>query len=92
MHIMVVEVRKQVLAGKALQDRIEVKGWKLEWAYIIRDVDKIQKVTVEHQGKRIIIRAEASGVAGKVFQAAAVALPPVLRAAEKCGTTPVPPL
>lgn len=75
---------------KALRDRIEAKGWKLEWADIIRDVDKIQEVTVEHQGKSFIIRTEATGVAGKAFQAVGVALPPVLRMAEKCGTTPVP--
>jgi transposase len=81
-----------LLLRKALQDRIEAKGWKLEWADIIRDLEKIQEVTIEHQGKRFNIRTEASGVAGKVFQAAGVALPPVLRTAEKCGTTPVPAL
>jgi transposase len=75
---------------KALQDRIEAKGWKLEWADIIRDVDKVQEVTVEHRGKSFIIRTEVAGVAGKAFQAAGVALPPVLRESEKCGTTPVP--
>lgn len=75
---------------KTLQDRIEAKGWKLEWADIIRDVDKVQEVTVEHRGKSFIIRTEVAGVAGKAFQAAGVALPPVLRESEKCGTTPVP--
>lgn len=75
---------------KVLQDRITAKGWKLEWADIIRDVDKIQEVTVEHQGKSFVIRTEASGVAGKVFQAVGVALPAVLRETGKCGTTPVP--
>jgi hypothetical protein len=44
---------------------------------IIRDADKIQEVTVEHQGKSFIIRTEAIGVAGKAFQAVGVALPPV---------------
>jgi len=54
----------------------------------VRDVDAIEEVGVTHQGKQFIIRTEASGVAGKAFQAAGVALPPVLREAKKCGTTP----
>lgn len=73
---------------KALQDRLEAKGLKFEWADIVRDVDNIQEVTVEHQGKGFVIRTEANGVAGKVFQAVGVSLPPVLRHTEKCGTTP----
>ena len=85
-------LRQSLLLRKALQDRIAAKGWTLEWADIIRDVDKIQEVTVEHQEKSFIIRTEASGVAGKVFQAVGVAFPPVLREAKKCGTTPVPAL
>lgn len=74
---------------KTLMDKVEAKGWKLEWADIIRDIDKIQEVTVEHLEKCFIIRTEAVGTAGKVFQAAGVALPPVLRTSEKCGTTPM---
>jgi transposase len=66
---------------KALQDRIAEKQWNLEWADVIRDVDKVQEVTIEHEGKRFVIRTEASGVAGKAFQAVGVALPPVLREA-----------
>jgi transposase len=63
---------------KALQDRLARKEWTLEWADIIRDVDKIEEITVDHNGKKFIIRNEVSGVAAKVFQAAGVALPPVL--------------
>lgn len=77
---------------KTLQDRLEVKGLKLEWADIIRDIDKIQEVAVSHQGKNFVIRTEVSGVAGKVFQAVGVSLPPVLRHTENCGTTPEPSL
>ena len=75
---------------KQLQDRIDKKGWKLEWADIVSDVDAIQQVQVTHQDKSFVIRTETKGVAGKVFQAAGVALPPVLLEAEKCATTSVP--
>jgi len=77
---------------KNLQDRIEAKGWKLEWADIVRDVDAIEEIEVTHNGKQFIIRTEASGVAGKAFQSVGVALPPVLREVKKCGTTPEVPL
>lgn len=74
---------------KSLQDKIAAKGWKLEWADIIRDIDKVQEISVKHEGKSFIIRTEASGVAGKAFQAVGVALPPVLRETENRGTTPL---
>ena len=77
-----------LMLRKALQDKIEAKGWTLEWADIIRDVDKVQEIAVVHEGKKFIIRTEASGAAGKAFQAAGVALPPVLRDVENRGTTP----
>ena len=75
---------------KNLQDRIERKGCKFEWADIVRDVDSIEEVAVTHRDKNFIIRTEVKGVAGKVFQAVSVCLPPVLRESEKCGTTPMP--
>jgi hypothetical protein len=67
-----------LLLRKRLQDLITAKGWKLEWADIVRDVDIISKVNVRHDGKSFTIRTETTGVAGKVLQAAGVALPPVL--------------
>lgn len=73
---------------KALQDRIDAKKWKLEWADIVRDVDAIEEVEITHENKRFIIRNEVSGVAGKALQAAGVALPPVLRELKIRGTTP----
>ena len=81
-----------LLLRKKLQDMIAARGWKLEWADIVRDVDAIIEVKVTHGGKNFTIRTETTGVAGKVFQAAGVALPPVLQEPEKCGTTPVPTL
>jgi transposase len=81
-----------LLLRKKLHDMITARGWKLEWADIVRDVDAIIEVNVTHGEKKFTVRTETTGVAGKVFQAVGVALPPVLQGAEKCGTTPVPAL
>jgi hypothetical protein len=66
---------------KKLHDQIAERGWNLEWADIKNDVDALSEVSVSHAGKSFVIRTEASGVAGKVFQAARISLPPVLREA-----------
>jgi hypothetical protein len=66
---------------KKLHDELAARGWSLEWADIINDVDAVSEVSVTHASKKFVLRTEASGVAGKVFQAAGIALPPVLREA-----------
>lgn len=66
---------------KQLQDLLESKGWKLEWAHIMEDVDAMEEITLKHHGNQFVMRSDTKGVAGKVFQAAAIALPPVLRQA-----------
>jgi len=75
---------------KQLHDAIERKGWNLEWAHVVQDVDALAEVTVQHQGKQFVLRTDTVGVAGKVFQAAGVALPPALRNAGSLATTPEP--
>jgi len=68
-----------LLLRKELQDRLARKEWKLEWADVIRDLDKLVEMEVTIGGKGYVIRGQTAGVAGKVFQACGVALPPVLR-------------
>ena len=75
---------------KQLHDRIERKGWKLEWANVVSDVDALEEITLNHLGNEFVLRTEAVGVAGKVFQAAGVALPQVLKQTKSMSTTPVP--
>jgi hypothetical protein len=67
---------------KELQDRLERKGWSLEWADILRDLDRLQEVEMSIEGKRYVVRTETKGTVGKVFQACGVALPPTLRSAD----------
>jgi transposase len=62
-----------------LQARLEERGHELEWADVICDLDRLQVVEVEQDGKRFLLRTEVQGTCGKVFQAAGVALPPTVQ-------------
>jgi Transposase DDE domain len=62
-----------------LQARLEERGHELEWADVIQDLDRLQVVEVDQAGKRFLLRSEAQGTCGPVFQAAGVALPPTVR-------------
>jgi transposase len=65
---------------KELQNRLDQKGYEdLEWADVIRDLNRLQEIEIEQDGKRFVLRSEATGTCGKVFQAAGVALPPTVR-------------
>jgi len=68
-----------LLLRKRLQDLLEEKGWRLEWADVMRDVEELVETEIRVEGKGYVIRSEARGVAGKVAQACGVALPPTLR-------------
>jgi transposase len=69
-----------LLLRKELEDRLVRKQWKLEWADVIRDLGNIVEMEVAISGKGYVFRGQTPGVAGKVFQACGVALPPTLRA------------
>ena len=68
-----------LLLRKKLQDRLARKEWKLEWADVVRDLDNLNEMKIAINDKSFVFRGQTSGVAGKVFQACGVALPPVLR-------------
>jgi len=68
-----------LLLRKELEGRLARKEWKLEWTDVIRDLDNIMEMEVAISGKGYVFRGQTSGVAGKVFQACGVALPPALR-------------
>jgi hypothetical protein len=65
-----------------LQARLKAKGKTYEWADILRDLERVQQVEVEHQGKRFLLRSQLTGTAGRVFQAAGVAVPPTVQQVE----------
>jgi transposase len=62
-----------------LQARLGGRGHECEWADVIQDLDRLQVVEVEQEGKRFLLRSEARGTCGPVFQAVGVALPPSVR-------------
>jgi hypothetical protein len=62
-----------------LETRLERQGQDLEWADVIQDVERLRVVEVEQEGKRFLLRSEAQGACGRVFQAVGVAVPPVVR-------------
>ena len=72
-----------LMLRKELEKRLEFKGHKFEWADICQDLGALQEVEISASGKRLIVRTECRGVCGKVFQAVGVAIPPVIRAADK---------
>ena len=55
---------------------------------MICDLDRLQMVEVEQDGKRFLLRTEVQGTCGKVFQTVGVALPPTVQQAPS--TTPGP--
>ena len=66
---------------KELQDRLLAAGYALEWADVLRDLESLQWVHVEYQGKRFRLRSEARGTCSQVFQAVGVAFPLTLEQA-----------
>jgi len=64
---------------KELQDRLAAGGEKFEWAEILRDLEALQYVEVQHQGKRFLLRSEVQGTCSAVFRAAGVAIPPTVQ-------------
>src|SRR6476661_1382520 len=77
-----------LLLVKELEDRLHRHNIAAEWDDILRDLDRLQEIELEQDGKRFRLRTPTTGVAGKLFQAVGVALPPNLQ--ELARTTPQP--
>jgi hypothetical protein len=68
-----------LLLRQELQRRVAAKSWSLEWEPMVRDLDALHETTISIDTRAFVVRSEAKGTAGKVFQACGVAMPPVLR-------------
>ena len=68
-----------LLLRKELEERLAAAGLDLEWADIVRALDRLEEVTVEQQANRFVLRTDASGCVASVFKAVAIALPPLVR-------------
>jgi hypothetical protein len=69
-------VLRQELEGRLARD-----GHDFEWADVIQDLDRLQLVEVEQDGKRFLLRSEVKGTCGAVMRAAGVAVPPTVQQA-----------
>jgi transposase len=65
-----------LLLRKELQDRLEARGDKFEWAELLCDLEALQYTEVESQGKQFLLRNDLGGTTAAVFRAVGVALPP----------------
>jgi hypothetical protein len=68
-----------LILRQELQSRLEERGHEFEWADVIADLERLQVVEVEQDGKRFLLRTEVQGTCGKVFQTVGVAIPPTVR-------------
>lgn len=68
-----------LLLRKELDDRLAASGANPEWNDLVRDLDRVEDVTVEQPDKRFILRSAAPENAAAVFKAVGVALPPLAR-------------
>jgi len=64
-----------------LQRRLAARGWKLEWEVIRQDLEALAEVEVQDGERWYLLRTALQGVAGKVLQAAGVAVPPPVKPA-----------
>ncbi len=64
---------------KEVMDCCRKAGLCVEWADLVRDLDRLQQATIEKDGKRITARTPVSGQVGNVFKAVGIALPPNMR-------------
>src|SRR5919199_670610 len=77
-----------LLLRKELDERLTAAGVDVEWSDIVRDLDRVEQVSIEQGAKRFVLRPQAPGCAGAVFKAVGVALPPVI---QQIPTSPPPP-
>jgi hypothetical protein len=64
---------------KALEDYLAAARLKPEWGKLIRELDRLQEIETEQDGKRFLLRTPVTGDVGRVFKAVGVALPPNIR-------------
>jgi hypothetical protein len=64
---------------KELFERCRAAGFTPEWDDVLRDLDRLQEVTLAKDGQQITLRTPATGTIGPLFKAAGIALPPNIR-------------
>ena len=65
-----------LILRKELDERCRKVGFRPEWGDVLRDLDRLQEVTISKDGRAMTLRTPATGVIGPLFKAARIALPP----------------
>ena len=68
-----------LILRKELDERCRIVGFRPEWGDVLRDLDRLQEVTITKDGRQMTLRTPATGVIGPLFKAARMALPPNVR-------------
>jgi len=68
-----------LILRKELDERCRAAGFRPEWGDVLRDLDRLQEVTISKDGREMTLRTPATGVIGPLFKAARMALPPNIR-------------
>jgi hypothetical protein len=64
---------------KELDERCRMAGLRPEWADVLRELDRLQEVELNKDGRQVIMRTPATGIIGPLFKAARIALPANIR-------------
>jgi hypothetical protein len=67
---------------KELDERCRMTGFRPEWADVLRDLDRLQEIGIDKNGRQMTLRTPATGVIGPLFKAARIALPHNVREPE----------
>src|SRR5947209_8540337 len=67
---------------KELDERCRTTGFRPEWADVLRDLDRLQEIGIDKNGRQMTLRTPATGVIGPLFKAARIALPHNVREPE----------
>jgi len=73
-----------------LKRRLAERSWRLEWEAIRQDLEALCEVEVREGDQWYLLRTALQGAAGKVLQAAGVAIPPPVRPASVVVPSPQP--
>jgi hypothetical protein len=68
-----------LILRKELDERCRRGGFRPEWGDVLRDLDRLQEVTITQDGRAMTLRTPATGTIGPLFKAARIALPPNVR-------------
>ena len=68
-----------LILRQELEARCRKAGLRPEWGEVLRNLDRLQEVTISKGGQPMTLRTPATGLIGPLFKAARIALPPNIR-------------